>query len=716
MLMEATANIGYYLQNWDSDLFSIACLLAIFLLISGYFYGKAFQKLIPAIEKIDATFFGVYFIFAVFEIFDIYAIIHSSSTIAGMRLIEILILGGPILCLICRANILPQGENFRSLLVGLGIAILFGIVAAQWNTNNSFFDSIDYLSQVIEQANADNFYYFNTYSGALKDNIRVEDDFQGFYQFWGCYLKLASEFLNPERVELTPIYIWGASVLYWFNLGNLVCCSVRVVYEDNRKWYTLLLCMLMISPFYTNYYNTVLAFFGNSFRNLIVGYGMVIVYLYLHTHDYRLYFLSAVVTYAGISASATNLVTMTAIAAALLFVETLNPKATWRHYAAWSLSLLPIIRFALIVLIQDAVMDWLFTECLAILSVIMLAGISYLVGNHLKAFGYFVRIVMALAFVYMIYQSYPLGNTYYGYSYFFIQVSDYSMIQNFTTHQDTVELIRNIIMYLFVILIFFNFKDNKSLKILLVFIAVMFINPLTEPYLATNILKLEYHRLFDILVNPLTLIFLIHNAEKLLQHIPRTVPLIISLSISAAALVFIDYPNMTVAKVTWMAYNEEDYNWVYKVSDSTMDMYDYIYENIYRSKTSRPVILSQDASLRAYVSEVITPVTTIEIRDSFTKEDTFNKIELFMQLLYPNKYRVSSDIKHPFGDINDADYTRLWELITMYNPDYLIMRSTLVLWNDTGGYYEHAYAQIVSEGQATVLYENDEWTLLEINY
>ena len=43
--------IGYYFENWNTDFISLSILVNIILLLSGYFYGKIFQKFIKPLGK-----------------------------------------------------------------------------------------------------------------------------------------------------------------------------------------------------------------------------------------------------------------------------------------------------------------------------------------------------------------------------------------------------------------------------------------------------------------------------------------------------------------------------------------------------------------------------------------------------------------------------------------------------------------------------------------
>ena len=72
--------LTYYIQNWDTNMVSMGAVLCLILVVSGYFYGKILQNFIEPLEKIDATFLGIFLIFAVFEIFTFACVSMQLST------------------------------------------------------------------------------------------------------------------------------------------------------------------------------------------------------------------------------------------------------------------------------------------------------------------------------------------------------------------------------------------------------------------------------------------------------------------------------------------------------------------------------------------------------------------------------------------------------------------------------------------------------------
>ena len=72
--------IGYYFEHWDSNFISISVLITLLFVVSGYFYGKVFQKFCKSLKDIDATFLGIFAILGLFQIEMFWLVNVSGST------------------------------------------------------------------------------------------------------------------------------------------------------------------------------------------------------------------------------------------------------------------------------------------------------------------------------------------------------------------------------------------------------------------------------------------------------------------------------------------------------------------------------------------------------------------------------------------------------------------------------------------------------------
>ena len=92
----AGTTLSYFFENWNSDVVSIGCLLAGILMLSGYFWGRFFQKICPSLQKADATFLGVFAIFAGFELYSFWAVQTRADVSHAGMVVAVLLCAGPV--------------------------------------------------------------------------------------------------------------------------------------------------------------------------------------------------------------------------------------------------------------------------------------------------------------------------------------------------------------------------------------------------------------------------------------------------------------------------------------------------------------------------------------------------------------------------------------------------------------------------------------------
>ncbi len=174
-------------------------------------------------------------------------------------------------------------------------------------------------------------------------------------------------------------------------------------------------------------------------------------------------------------------------------------------------------------------------------------------------------------------------------------------------------------------------------------------------------------------------------------------------------------PNLTVPYSITLTFDSENMDWEYKVTDDQMDIYSYIYREIQRSPDHKPVFLSQDVDLKAYVDNIIVPFSANRYRLAFETEDEFNAVYDMMTLLNPHRLTYANKVVDPDGNEVEGDYANLSKLVDYYQADYLLIRNTVALW-DERGWFDKCYISLIHSGQAEVEYENDSWALLKINH
>ncbi len=301
--------ISFYFSHWNTDYVSLSILMVGILMLSGYFWGRLIQHYAKSLKNADCTFLGIFVILGLFQIEIFFSICLDLSTEIAFYFLPVLLSAGPVLCLITRSDVLPSWKHLVSLLAGIAVTVILCKASAQWTTNNIFYDSITYLSEVLENAKASVFGHIDYTSGYHYEGIENLHDFQGYYYFWSILLRWAVQLTGFSEI-LTPLYIWGATILYGMSLGNLTVSSVNVLYRT-QKWKGLIFAVLILSPYFTNYFNTTLGFFGNTIRTIIIGWSVLIVFRILkekNRSQQQMLYASAAMTYlAGISVSSSSL-------------------------------------------------------------------------------------------------------------------------------------------------------------------------------------------------------------------------------------------------------------------------------------------------------------------------------------------------------------------------------------------------------------------------
>ena len=703
-------DLNYYFQNWNTNPVSISAVICCLFIVSGYFYGKVMQKFIEPLKKIDCTFLGVIFMMGMFQIYTFYAVPNNLDPITGMYFIGFMILISPFLCLLTWSNPLPDLNNLFGLLTSLAVSAVLLKTSAGMNTNNIYFDSIHYLSAVLENSTQNVFARMNYYNGVYTFSIDQLHDFEGFVYLWGVLLKWVRE-LTDLKESLTPVYIWGASFVYWMGLGNLIWNSVTVLF---KKWWKILgaaAVIAVVSPYYTNYWNTTLAFFGNSLRTVIIGFSVLLAYLYVTEKDGKLFIVNMFCIYAVLCASSSGFFIEAFILAGLFFCMTWLNEKKLSSYICYIISFLPIAHYIVVVLTQYYRYYW---EGLPryLIPIGLLVVIAVLLRKHLEQFNRIMRWLLPTAFIGMAVAAFLNRNGAYPYSFFFQGRSHDDMCNNFTCFLEERDYIRNILLYIMMAALLVRPFVQKEFKLFLLAVGALFLNPLVQPAVSTYMTSAVYSRAFDIIVNPFTLSFLLFNILESFEW--KKYPwLKYAGIIPLLGLAYVSYPlgkeNLDVPYTNNLIFKEDGFNEETKVAPDSWDLYNWIDYNIYRSSEDKPVFLSQDIGLKGYVANIEMAFASNEFREALDDEKLFNENREMITILYPEK-------RYDWEEVNGdpGDYSKLSEVLQKYEADYLIIRNTIALW-DERGWYNKSYQSVLQNGQCSVIYENDTWALLQVD-
>ena len=698
--------IGYYFENWNTDFISLSILVNIILFLSGYFYGKIFQKYIKTLKKIDCTLIGIFFIFTVFQIFIYFNVGTSGSTNSAYVLFWILLVLGIVLCLILRVNVTPKLINLFSILVGIFITAVLCVSSSKFTTNNTYFDTVSYLSQVIESSSSEKFAHMVYASGFPMRRLFPIYDYTSYYYFWGMILKAIRDIFTIKE-SMTPLYIWGATILYGMSLGNLVINSINVLYQKHKKIIGIIVVILILSPYYSNYFNTTLAFFGNTIRTVAIGMSMLLVYLYTKSKNAYLFIPLMCSYYASISMTASCFFMSAFIVAGVFFYMCFINETRLKHWILFIVSCLPVFHYAILYLMPDNTTYFKIMIILIVLMVVLLT-IAYLVRKHLDVICKIGKILLPVVLVGLIGLSFLKRNSDYGYSYFFAIRSIDDMGVNVTTHIDHNELVRNIIFYILIIGQFVNFKYHSKYKFFLLTIVVLFLNPLVCPAICNYMTSEAYARAFDLFINPFVMAFMIQNFEYLTSFKYANYALAYGGMLVAGIIsVPMAMQSLTVPYSKTLEPPKEGYNFEYKVTEDSWEVYDYITTHLAK-EGDEPSILSQDISMKGYVPNIILTFSSTDFRVAMAQKNYGENRNLVL-MFYPSKmYGNDGSIE------DDADFSKLYQVVNQNGAEYVVMSNTLSIY-DERGWYEKTYAKLEHKGYFDKIFENDSWVVLKVN-
>lgn len=673
---------------------NIGAYIAIAIVVMGYLYGKIINNLIKPMSKINCTIFGILLIFSIFQIATFVGMNFNLNYEFYVYTIILCIFLPFILIVIFRVNILPNVDNLISLLCGLLFVLILTNISLKQNTNNTFYDSIYYLSKVIESSFQDHMGYITNYSGAELARLDVFYDYQGFYYFWGVILRTYREYFEVSE-SLTPIYIWGASFVYYYSLGTSIGTFLRYIFK--RKISLLYLAFIAILlPYYTNYFNTTLAFFGNTIRTIGTACLMFLVYLFIKKQDSKILYLAFFVNLACMCFTSTSLFINVFIFLALTMYYVFIGEKNYKIYRDIVIAILPLVYYASVVLSgwqynmpKVAILIYAFV---VIMLIVLQVLIKFSNEKLDRIIINFLRICFVLSLGVLIFVSFKIG---FNFDYYFSLKSKDDMLLNFVNYEDKLELYRNIVLYGILLVYLFQRRDN-SFKVLLLIVLIYFLNPLTMSAIVKYLTSEAYHRVFEILVNPFTLIVFAYYSSSFMRKWLKYL-VFIPIGLFSFYLFYIK-PDLPM-----LSKNDEGYNNEIKVTDSLYDMYKYINENIIE-EGERPVFLSQDFGIKGYVSDIIVKLTTIDYRNAIAADfDENDKKQELINYFYP--YR-QWETESPFGVT--PDYENVCKLFDN-DVDYILMKNNIpVPFKEI--YFVNSWEY--AKGCTELVYKNDYWVLL----
>ena len=340
--------------------------------------------------------------------------------------------------------------------------------------------------------------------------------------------------------------------------------------------------------------------------------------------------------------------------------------------------------------------------CAAVSAFLLLA--AYLLRNHFEGFDRLVSILGILAFAGLIGISFLLRNGEYGYSYFFKEQSE-MMSMNLFNHFSTRELIRNLIYYMLFAFAFLHHGEGMRMKRFILFLILLFVNPLVTPAVCRFMTSEVYFRVFDLVLNPFVIVFLIYHASFFVPGTILNPEYHFILCFISAVIGLMNLMNYYSKS---LIYKDPGWDWKLKASNDSMELYDFIQTNLSDTE-NKPSILSQDINLKGYVTGITLPFTSADYREVLADPEQYADKTDLVQLLYPSMRYTD---QNPFG--TELNYDNLPQVILNEGADYLLISNVTSVWNPRG-WYDKVYLKMINSGLCTMEYQNDTWALLKIS-
>lgn len=682
----------------------ISVLYFLIILLESYLLGKIIKKLFFKTNRIAlGTPLGFFMLLGLFQL-AVFPVVYFKldAGILGYWLI-ILLMAIPIAAVVMRVRLLPSKSEWAAIVIGLGICLLFGYSASRQTLGAESFDTVFYLSTTLHNSTANVLGDYFGYSGLEIPQVSMLYDYQGIYHFYAQFLKF-TKFMFSYTYELTPVYIWTASLTYFYILSSTLLNCIHLLLKKNGifvKSCAFLFCLVLFS----SYYNTTFAFYGNTMKTLAVTNLICILYCWMVKKDCSIFLMFSSFC-SLIACSSSGLFQGIFIYIGLMFAAGTIPLRKSKDYFWLGLACIPLFTYGIILINADVllvlpalvkkVLPIVYLIFLAILFCLRFLSASVIKKLFLSALAILTCGLFLLSF---LIRSQVDG----GFGYFFTQFSTFDMTLNYFSFTTPVEILRNLTIYILLLggLIFAGKKSR--LRMFILSILLIFMNPLTAPAIFKFLTNVVYGRCFEVIINPMILAWcwsMIIN--KGLKNLPEIV-----LSVFQGGLGIIGVSLCMISLFT--PYNklfnpDDDFDAVARVNKDQMDLYKAI-SDIVDTLPEKPAVLSQDYELKAYVENLyltlsVTDLFSAEVYDDERGEAPSELLNIFYPRDYPGQKAWD----------NEPDYSRACPAIEANNVDYIVMSKDVQI--DRGdGIIEPLWLHIRS--CAKELYSNDSYVFLK---
>lgn len=676
----------------------IKIFLAISLLIVVFFgYGKTMMKLLKLEKEIFAVPFGFVTFFSVLQLFYYPVQFFNLSFNLIIVITTVLLILGIILAFL---HLKEVKVSKYWLFVVLSIFVYLGVFYFCF-IDIEFSDSPMYLNYIAQNINNSTLNKFDLYSGLVGQEWDGLYLYQGYYHFasYLCWMINIPYYLlgSSGYVENIAISTWGLGLLYNVLSSMIIINIIAYLKFDNKYFkFVVLLFTLLFSNFY--YWRIVLAFYGNTYRTILITMLMFYSYRFVNDENEKLKYLMMLIVGAGIACSSSFLfISFSVLICLCAYLFSNKRPNTFKDMA---IIVLPIAIYASVMFYKS---NKLIGMILAIIFLIYyLFKNTYIINNICQIIEKFLfkyaKIIFfvflpLLLIAYSFYLNVTDDNLLIDYAYALQDHQQYDMVKDYTfRYSGIIDNCLNIIRWLGVAMVIYKAHTNgdRYIKYTFVLMLLLFLNPLCASGLAQTIASNVFYRNVEVLFNPFTesliLLCIIDNINN--KYIAMGISAVLLLStILGHALSFVDSDE---GLYTFYVNGGKEVDHIYKIEHGEYEVIKRLQEELANDPIDgQPVVISQANGMRTFIPNAYQPITT---RDFYYP---YNRIDW-------NFYEIVR--KHyPWQEHVDTPYENTCMYLERYDVDYLIIK-----------YWDNSEFDQASDACSVTIFESAEFKLKKV--
>lgn len=582
------------------------------------------------------------------------------------------------------------------------IYVLFMVYQSSHRTlGSNGFDTVHYLSMVMEGANQGFFSYVQYDNGLSTSGVNVQYDFQSYYYFGSLMVYVydrINQWISPYYFDLSSsVFIWISSILY-FAINFLM--TIEIVKKAFNKHRLLGIALGIFILFFTSnfYYTNVFTFFGNTYRTLIL------VFMYLITHEFlkdkfdvtafSLLFLLTSSALISVSSSGFFIGAMALFGVVMVLIRYYPDIKLGRVLVTLSL---PTLLFAIFYLSANNQAKLMLLAGLMILFYALLLIFDFLPIKMQIYFKWFLKnivfylipILIALVSIYL-----RLKNGV-PYPSFFSDHTRYDMVWYYF---DT-ELIPLLVNFIwFIVFIPFILKAKSKFAVFVRILLLTFINPISYIFVYQFIASVVYYRAFELIFNSFTLVLMMTYAFEMISS--KSIKK--ALSVGFAIFVLIISVIQINAFYNPIFVADKGFSSLYKISSNQVEPLKELKTKIVLEGYVNPIVISQIEPVRGFV-DVYTPIANETIRglDKFkTVPETSKLLNIFV-----NRDHYGQKIFD-----KDPDYANTCKYLMEAKADFVIVNRK-AFYEIAPNQFEPLYFRV--RECASEIYVNDDYILYQ---